>query len=81
MYYCKFPINKIYLNLYYLFRNINLQQLAGDPVLAKDVEGASLKCSQTDFEEKTDPSLLVSRNVGNMYTPSLYAALASVLVR
>ena len=79
--YWKFPINKIYLNLYYLFRNINLQQLAGDPVLAKDVERASLKCSQTDFEEKTDPSLLVSRNVGNMYTPSLYAALASVLVR
>jgi hydroxymethylglutaryl-CoA synthase len=62
-------------------RDINLQQLANDPVLAKDVEKASLKCSQTAFEMKTEPSLLVSRNVGNMYTPSLYSALASVLVR
>ena len=68
-------------HLKFLFRNINLEQLAGDPVLAKDVERASLKCSQTIFEEKTEPSLLVSRNVGNMYTPSLYSALASVLVR
>ena len=63
------------------FRNINLEQLADDPVLAKEVEKASLKCSQAAFEMKTEPSLLVSRNVGNMYTPSLYAALASVLVR
>ena len=55
--------------------------LANDPVLAKDVEKASLKCSQTAFDKKTEPSLLVSRNVGNMYTPSLYAALASVLIR
>lgn len=71
----------LYIIVEFSFRNINLEQLADDPVLAKDVEKASLKCSQVAFEKKTEPSLLVSRNVGNMYTPSLYAALASVLVR
>ena len=67
--------------LCFLYRNINLEQLVNDPVLAKDVEKASLKCSQTAFEEKTEASLVISRNVGNMYTPSLYASLASILVR
>jgi len=43
--------------------------------LEKPFVGAS-KC---DFESKTKPSLLLSTNVGNMYTSSLYGGLVSYL--
>lgn len=58
-----------------------MENLADDPLLAKEVEKAAMKCSQAAFDVKTKPSLLVPRHVGNMYTPSLYSALASLLVR
>ncbi|XP_013187423.2 hydroxymethylglutaryl-CoA synthase 1 [Amyelois transitella] len=54
-------------------------QLA-DTYFDRDVENAFMTYSQELFEEKTKPSLYISRNVGNMYTPSLYGSLASYLV-
>lgn len=50
-----------------------------DTVFDREVEKAFMKFSQQMFEEKTKPSLLVSNQVGNMYTPSLYSCLASYL--
>ena len=41
----------------------------------KSVEGVIFslwKVSKHAFADKCEPSLLISRNVGNMYTPSLY---------
>lgn len=46
----------------------------------RDVEKAFMTYSEQLFEEKTKPSLNIARNVGNMYTPSLYGGLVSYLV-
>ncbi|CAK1584741.1 unnamed protein product [Parnassius mnemosyne] len=46
----------------------------------RDVEKAFMTYSQSLFEEKTKPSLHIARNVGNMYTSSLYGGLVSYLV-
>ncbi|KAL7643737.1 UNVERIFIED_CONTAM: hypothetical protein RMT77_005743 [Armadillidium vulgare] len=45
----------------------------------KDVESAFITFSRDEFEMKTKPSLLLASHVGNMYTPSLYGGLASIL--
>jgi len=46
----------------------------------KDVEKAFMDHSRTIFESKTQPSLMLATNVGNMYTPSLYGGLISFIV-
>lgn len=46
----------------------------------RDVEKAVLDYSKTTFEKKTKPSLLIASQVGNMYTPSLYGGLVSLLI-
>ena len=47
----------------------------------RDVEKAFMKASTQLFEDKTQASLLVSNQNGNMYTPSVYGCLASVLAQ
>lgn len=47
----------------------------------RDVEKAFMKASADLFEEKTKPSLLISNQNGNMYTPSVYGCLASVIAQ
>ena len=37
------------------------------------------KVTKTLFAARCEPSLLIARNVGNMYTPSLYGCLSSLL--
>lgn len=51
-----------------------------DTYFDRDVEKAFMKYSEELFEEKTKPSLYIAKNVGNMYTPSLYGGLASYLI-
>lgn len=46
----------------------------------KDVEKTFMRLSRADFERKTQPSLLIANQVGNMYTPSVYSGLVSLLV-
>lgn len=46
----------------------------------RDVEKAFMTYSKDLFQEKTEPSLYIARNVGNMYTPSLYGGLVSYLI-
>lgn len=46
----------------------------------KDIEKAFVSSSKSDFARKTQPSLLIANQVGNMYTPSVYSGLVSLLV-
>ena len=57
-------------------KNVKLE----DTYFDRDVEKAFMTYSKTMFEEKTLPSLLLANQVGNMYTPSLYGGLVSLLV-
>ncbi|XP_053557230.1 hydroxymethylglutaryl-CoA synthase, cytoplasmic [Bombina bombina] len=59
------------------FRDVKLENTYFD----RDVEKAFLNASSELFNEKTKASLLVSRENGNMYTPSVYGCLASVLAQ
>uniref|UniRef100_A0A8C5P8I5 Hydroxymethylglutaryl-CoA synthase n=1 Tax=Leptobrachium leishanense TaxID=445787 RepID=A0A8C5P8I5_9ANUR len=59
------------------FRDVKLE----DTYFDRDVEKAFLKASAEIFNAKTKASLLVSRENGNMYTPSVYGCLASVLAQ
>lgn len=58
------------------FRGIKLSETYFD----KDIEKAFLTYSKTIFDEKTHPSLLLANQIGNMYTPSLYGGLISLLI-
>ena len=62
-------------------RNVKLEETLHNEVKAKEIEKASMKCSQKSYDKKTAPSLFLAREVGNMYTPSLYGCLASLLFR
>ncbi|XP_055924849.1 hydroxymethylglutaryl-CoA synthase 1-like isoform X1 [Argiope bruennichi] len=58
-----------------MFRDLKLE----DTYFNKDVEKAFVDHSRTMFEKMTKPSLLIAKEVGNMYTPSLYACLVSYI--
>lgn len=59
------------------FRDVNLE----DTYFDRDVEKAFMKASTELFNQKTKTSLLVSNQNGNMYTPSVYGCLASLLAQ
>ncbi|SCV67440.1 BQ2448_5051 [Microbotryum intermedium] len=48
-------------------------------LLDKNVEKAFMAVSKEPFAVKTGPCMLTSKKIGNMYTASLYGALASLL--
>ena len=58
------------------FQNVKLEATYFD----RDVEKAFLAVSKEDFEKKTKPSLFIANQVGNMYTPSVYSGLVSLLI-
>ncbi|KRT86070.1 hypothetical protein AMK59_1292, partial [Oryctes borbonicus] len=58
------------------FKNLKLEETYFD----KDVEKAFLNFSNRIFEALTKPSLFVASQVGNMYTPSVYGGLVSLLI-
>lgn len=58
------------------FENVKLSESYFD----RDVEKAFLTFTKDTFEKKTKPSLLIASQVGNMYTPSLYGGLISLLI-
>lgn len=58
------------------FSNITLEETYFD----RDVEKAFMASSKKDFEKKTQPSLFIANQVGNMYTPSVYSGLVSLLI-
>lgn len=51
-----------------------------DTYFSQDIEKIFMQLSKTDFEQKTQPSLLIANQVGNMYTPSVYSGLVSLLI-
>ncbi|KAJ8962665.1 hypothetical protein NQ318_001059 [Aromia moschata] len=58
------------------FENVKLEESYFD----RDVEKAFMAFSKEAFTKQTSPSLLIARQVGNMYTPSLYSGLVSLLI-
>lgn len=52
-----------------------------DTYFDRDVEKAFMKASIDMFERKTKASLLISNQNGNMYTPSVYGCLASLIAQ
>lgn len=46
----------------------------------RDVEKIFMDYSKPIFNQKTKPSLLLANQVGNMYTPSVYSGLVSLLI-
>lgn len=51
-----------------------------DTYFDRDVEKAFLTAYKSVFTQKTEPSLLLANQVGNMYTPSVYSGLVSLLI-
>ncbi|XP_014477666.1 PREDICTED: hydroxymethylglutaryl-CoA synthase 1 [Dinoponera quadriceps] len=51
-----------------------------DTYFDREVEKVFMGVSKRDFERKTQPSLLIANQVGNMYTPSVYSGLVSLLI-
>lgn len=51
-----------------------------DTYFDRDVEKAFLTAYKSVFAQKTEPSLLLANQVGNMYTPSVYSGLVSLLI-
>ncbi|OAD56895.1 Hydroxymethylglutaryl-CoA synthase 1 [Eufriesea mexicana] len=51
-----------------------------DTYLNKEIEKTFINLSKTDFLQKTQPTLMIASEVGNMYTPSVYSGLASLLI-
>lgn len=58
------------------FHNVKTE----DSYFDRDIEKAFLTISDKDFRAKTQPSLLIANQVGNMYTPSVYSGLVSLLI-
>lgn len=58
------------------FENCKLE----DTYFDRDIEKAFMSYYNSVFEEKTKPSLLLANQIGNMYTPSLYSGLVSLLI-
>ncbi|KAL0131058.1 hypothetical protein PUN28_002565 [Cardiocondyla obscurior] len=58
------------------FRTMKLE----DTYFNQEIEKAFMQLSKEDFEWKTQPSLLIANQVGNMYTPSVYSGLVSLLI-
>lgn len=73
--------NDSFIVFFVSFRDVKLEETFQDEAKGKEIEKASMKCSQNVYDKKTAPSLWISRDVGNMYTPSLYGCLASLLFR
>ncbi|XP_053103956.1 hydroxymethylglutaryl-CoA synthase, mitochondrial isoform X1 [Hemicordylus capensis] len=59
------------------FSNVKLE----DTYSSKEVDKAFQKASMELFSQKTQPSLFLSARNGNMYTPSVYGCLASLLAQ
>ncbi|XP_034048309.1 hydroxymethylglutaryl-CoA synthase, cytoplasmic [Thalassophryne amazonica] len=59
------------------FRDVKPEETYFD----RDVEKAFMTASKNLFEKKTKSSLLVSNQNGNMYTPSVYGCLASIIAQ
>ncbi|XP_070602963.1 hydroxymethylglutaryl-CoA synthase, mitochondrial-like isoform X2 [Erythrolamprus reginae] len=59
------------------FSNVKLEETYS----SREVDKAFQKASQELFKQKTQPSLLLSTRNGNMYTPSVYGCLASLLAQ
>lgn len=51
-----------------------------DTYFDKDIEKAFVSLSKSNFMQKTQPSLFLANQIGNMYTASVYSGLVSLLI-
>ncbi|XP_071440219.1 hydroxymethylglutaryl-CoA synthase 1-like isoform X2 [Hetaerina americana] len=51
-----------------------------DTYFDKEIEKEFLVFSKGCFQDKTEPNLFLANQIGNMYTPSLYGGLVSLLI-
>lgn len=58
------------------FHDVKLE----DTYFNRDIEKSFMNLSKPNFQQKTQPSLMIANQVGNMYTPSVYTGLASLLI-
>ena len=75
--------NKRIIGKYPLFEkysNQSLQESLKDFDLLKEIEKTSVMYSLDMFQKKTEASTTLASLVGNMYTPSLYGSLVSLLM-
>jgi len=66
--------------LYPAFHDKHASITLEDTYFDRDVEKIFMDYSKATFEAKTKPSLLLANQVGNMYTPSVYSGLISLLI-
>ena len=57
------------------YRAVSIEQTYAD----KSLEKVLVDLSKKEFVKKTEAPLMVAKNVGNMYTASLYGGLASLI--
>lgn len=60
-----------------IWRQLTHEETLSDKQLEKEL----VQISDAYFKAKTEPALLLAKEVGNMYTPSLYACLVSYLLK
>lgn len=65
-----------YPNFHDKYDNVKLE----DTYFDRDIEKTFMDYSKDVFNQKTKPSLFLANQVGNMYTPSVYSGLVSLLV-
>ena len=58
------------------YKSVSLPDSVSDRTIVKEC----MSCSKKLFEKKTLPTLLIAKRTGNMYTPSLYSCLVSLLI-
>lgn len=77
-------LNQVFKTLNCETDGINLEKFKKltneESFLDKDLEKELVRLSNPLFNKKTSPSLLFAKEIGNMYTPSLYGCLASYLL-
>lgn len=59
-----------------VYRDVNRE----DTYFNRDLETVFMTISKSVFKDKTEPSLLLANQVGNMYTPSVFGGLVSFLI-
>ena len=70
----KFPVNP---ETSMFLRHVAVE----DSYTNRELERSFISHSKEQFDRKTAPSLLIPKNVGNMYTATLYSCIASLFVK
>ncbi|CAH8592787.1 unnamed protein product [Schistosoma turkestanicum] len=66
----------------YIFNALKDYCLADDKHIPdRQLDTICLKATESSYRRRVDPGLMFAKNIGNMYTASLYACLVSLLLK